>query len=375
MLTFAPKFSHMKIGDKVRFLNEVGGGIITGFIGQNLVSVENEDGFDIPVPIREVVVVDADNYRMPPPSRRREDETSSAAAPTADTPEPEPADRPITYRPLPQERPEGEPINLFLCFMPVSPLQFSETDFEVYLVNDCNSFADFLYMSGENDAWQVRFRGTLEPNSKMYIETISHDQLNQLEHLCLQCLFYKQGKPFRLKPALSVRLRPNLTKFYKYHTFQPNEFFTEKVLTFDIIRHDKPVRQEFVQADDLREALLGGRAAAPADPARIAIKAVARRKELQEDIRVVDLHAEALRDTTSGMTGADILEYQLNVFRQTMRESEKQKGKKLVFIHGKGNGVLRNRLLGELHRQWPACTSQDASFREYGFGATMVIIH
>ena len=36
------------VGDKVRFLNESGGGIITRIINPNLVSVAIEDGFDIP---------------------------------------------------------------------------------------------------------------------------------------------------------------------------------------------------------------------------------------------------------------------------------------------------------------------------------------
>ena len=43
----------MKIGDKVRFLSEVGGGIVTGFQGKDFVLVEDADGFDIPMPIRE----------------------------------------------------------------------------------------------------------------------------------------------------------------------------------------------------------------------------------------------------------------------------------------------------------------------------------
>ena len=37
----------MKVGDKVRFLSEVGGGVITGFSGKDLVLVEDEDGFEI----------------------------------------------------------------------------------------------------------------------------------------------------------------------------------------------------------------------------------------------------------------------------------------------------------------------------------------
>ena len=55
----------MKIGDKVRFLNEKGEGIITGFVGKNIVNVENEDGFEIPMPLREVVVISAEKYDQP----------------------------------------------------------------------------------------------------------------------------------------------------------------------------------------------------------------------------------------------------------------------------------------------------------------------
>ena len=41
----------MKIGDKVRFLSEVGGGVVTGFQGKDIVLVEDADGFDIPMPV------------------------------------------------------------------------------------------------------------------------------------------------------------------------------------------------------------------------------------------------------------------------------------------------------------------------------------
>ena len=45
----------MKIGDKVKFLSETGGGKIAGFQGKNIVLVEDEDGFQIPTPVNEVV--------------------------------------------------------------------------------------------------------------------------------------------------------------------------------------------------------------------------------------------------------------------------------------------------------------------------------
>ena len=46
----------MKIGDKVRFLSDTGGGFIADIKGK-IVLVEDEDGFQIPTPINEIVIV------------------------------------------------------------------------------------------------------------------------------------------------------------------------------------------------------------------------------------------------------------------------------------------------------------------------------
>src|SRR5574344_846842 len=54
----------MKKGDKVRFLSEIGGGVIAGFQGKNIVLVEDEDGFQIPTPITDVVLVEQEDYSM-----------------------------------------------------------------------------------------------------------------------------------------------------------------------------------------------------------------------------------------------------------------------------------------------------------------------
>ena len=51
----------MKIGDKVRFLSDVGGGRVAGFQGKNIVLVEDEDGFQVPTPANELVVVGDDD--------------------------------------------------------------------------------------------------------------------------------------------------------------------------------------------------------------------------------------------------------------------------------------------------------------------------
>jgi dsDNA-specific endonuclease/ATPase MutS2 len=57
-----------------------------------------------------------------------------------------------------------------------------------------------------------------------------------------------------------------------------------------------------------------------------------------------------------------------------MEEYREKREQRIVFIHGKGDGVLRHKLIDELKRKFSTCKYQDASFKEYGFGATMVTI-
>ena len=94
----------------------------------------------------------------------------------------------------------------------------------------------------------------------------------------------------------------------------------------------------------------------------------------ENQILEVDLHVDELLDTTAGLEAKDILEYQMKVFRETMDAELKHRGRKIVFIHGKGEGVLRSAILKELKTRYRQCRYQDASFREYGYGATMVTI-
>ena len=84
----------MKIGDKVRFLSEIGGGVIAGFQGKNIVLVEDADGFQIPTPINEVVVANEDEYTV---SHLIQNKSSENHFPQHES-EDDPADRPITFK-------------------------------------------------------------------------------------------------------------------------------------------------------------------------------------------------------------------------------------------------------------------------------------
>ena len=88
------------------------------------------------------------------------------------------------------------------------------------------------------------------------------------------------------------------------------------------------------------------------------------------------LHEEidALLDSTAGMSHADILNYQIGKFQEVLDKYSTEKGKKIIFIHGKGEGVLRHSLINMLNYKYKRYQYQDASFQEYGYGATQVTI-
>ena len=51
----------IKVGDKVKFLNDTGGGTVSEIINDRMVNVRIEDGFDIPALITELIIDSVDN--------------------------------------------------------------------------------------------------------------------------------------------------------------------------------------------------------------------------------------------------------------------------------------------------------------------------
>ena len=94
----------------------------------------------------------------------------------------------------------------------------------------------------------------------------------------------------------------------------------------------------------------------------------------KSDLVEIDLHIHQLIDDTRGLSNTDMLKLQFDTFRKEMDKAIATGVKKIVFIHGVGDGVLKNELRRELQRKYAKYPYQDASFREYGFGATMAVL-
>ena len=379
----------MKIGDKVRFLSEVGGGRVSGFQGKDIVLVEDEDGFEIPTSVRDVVVVEQDDYAMGKMISAKMEAQQKAEEHAATelhqdsrsiksilndhdeqtdmhVDEYDAADREITFRAPVQEREGGNKLSAYLAFVPVDIKEITHTRFETYIVNDSNYYIHYSYLVAEGNAWTLKSVGEIEPNTKLFIEEFGREVLNDMGRIGVQLTAYKKDKPFLLKPAIDVQFRIDPVKFYKLHVFEENEFFEQPSLLFTIVDNDEVARPLVVDSKRLKEQMYKDE--------KIIAHEGKKKRQKDDGTLVIDLHADELLETTAGMNAADILHYQLDVFKKTMDENKKKKGQKIVFIHGKGEGVLRHALVHELDYRYKSCTYQDASFQEYGYGATQVTI-
>ena len=96
-------------------------------------------------------------------------------------------------------------------------------------------------------------------------------------------------------------------------------------------------------------------------------------KQIKKDPQEVDLHIEQLVEYPKRLTPQEIIDIQICTAIGYLENSIKNK-QRIVFIHGVGKGVLKEKLISVLER-YPNITFQDGDFRKYGMGATEVHIY
>lgn len=376
-------------GDTVRYLNDVGGGVITRIDGQ--MAYVDDNGFETPVLLKELVVV--------LPAGHKPDEAVRGARLMFDQkafdagrqpragklPKEIPAQAPEPQRPEAPapETDYGDRLNIALAFEPTDLRRLGESRFNAVLVNDSNYRLLFaLSRRGADErGWTVVYQGDVAPNELIDLAQFDHRTLGGLERVSFQCVALKTDRPYTLQPPVAVSRRLDLTKFHKLHCFRPGTYFDTPVIEIPLVRDDvvvKPLEapERVVRETPSKEAVAQLKSKYRVDAGRqpgTQKRPEANPTKLLPPVEV-DLHIGELTDSTAGMSNADMLAMQLDTVRRTMAEHSRRIGQKIIFIHGKGDGVLRREVLGVLRREWPAAELQDASFREYGFGATLVTV-
>ena len=355
----ANKFENdmLKIGDKVKFLNDVGGGKVVSFQSKNIAVVKNEDGFEIPVLITELVkTADVDDYVQINRDFSKKSEPKKA----------ENIEKEIEPEHVPEIIEGNDDPKFYLAFYPLDQHNPVGGEIEAYLINDSNFTLLFQFVHFDGEKYKTISAGELEPNTKEYLEGLTTIEISNLPKFWFRIIPYMKETKKLVDPVVK-EIAIHSMKFFKEKSYTENDFFDGGAMIYDLVTNplqeeiDKLSDKDFKKIVDEKD-----KAVRSEEPRREPIKT--------PDVIEVDLHIEELIDNTSGLSNHEILQIQMDKFEREMRLGIEKNVKRIVFIHGVGNGVLKQEITKKLKSTYARYNHQDASFQEYGFGATMVIL-
>lgn len=322
----------MNIGDKVRVLRGKEEGIITRIIDNKLIEIEIEDGFQIPVLKSEVVVVAKEENTFFKPE---------AASPTR-----EKSSRQI-FTPS-QQAPEG----IFLAFRPLN-----DRIMAAYLINQGRQQIPYtVFQESRGGVITGLACGTLNEGAFSKLAEISIQNFEEWPAYLFQFLFFSAGKNKEIKMPLTKKLNFKAASFYKSKRVAP-------VLNAEAYTFRLDSEASTVNADQLREKLNES-----------GLQASSQATAGETPPSLLDLHIEKLSPHAPDLSSQEIISLQLSTFEKHLDQAIAAGLDEVVYIHGVGNGTLRNALHRRLSKDPNISYFKDAQKNKFGFGATQVKI-
>ena len=408
---------NIKVGDTIRYLNASGGGVVKR-IERGVAWVEGPDGFELPTPIHECVVVDSRDTFVPaykPPVVKRQEPVaqqtkSNAPAAAPATPEVvEDAEQDLSFvAPLSKgpwfDRSGGEQLQVHIAYLPVSYEHFGQSPYETYLINESNYHLLFTYSTTTPaGGYKLRSAGVLEPDMRVLVEEFDASEINDHAVSHFQFIAYKPERTYHSMPPVERQVRMDVVKLAKRHAFRENPFFDEDALVIPVLEAYDGSQQapaEEPQPAPSRSGALPQRAIKQKKPAETPQRAFqqANQKASQkptkqsapqpqperkqpeppaapeQTIEKVGLEAERILPNATGMTPHEVLLYQLKNFRRELDKRLERRGSKVIFIHGAGQGVLHQLIINRIEQDYPMVQYRDVTFDGFPMGAIEVTI-
>lgn len=362
-----------KVGDKVKFLNDVGGGVITK-IKQQTAFIETSDGFEIPAQFSELIKVEEAGFgglKPEPP------------APKVNAPKPNAAPAPISIdemEELEEDMDDDEAdeeiitsenctLNILLGLVPVKQKGRMEPYFEVHLISDCAYRMLYTFSIVKENFVRGRRVGHIEEDTKALVTTFTMSELRDIQSFKISCIFYKKGIYLPHEPVIYEYKVDALAMSNPSH-WEENDYFDEKAIVVNITEMSLLYEIERM-VTETEERFIIQKKRKDQTQKKPVVKA---QSSSDNDTEEVDLHIEQLVDDFSGLSAGEIVDIQMSRFTIALDGAIRGKTRKIVFIHGVGNGKLKYEIRKTLDSKYPKLKYQDASFKEYGYGATMVMV-
>lgn len=353
-----------KPGDKVRFLNEKGGGTVMKIINDFMVSVAIEDGFEIPTLSSNLVIVEQGNNPQPVFAHEivKKAEPPVQPAPVVEDDRASALTKPSST--------QGIASGVYLVYVPTDQQWLVTGNIEIFLVNFTSHDTLYsIFLRNDESGYAGIDYGVLPKESKVRIETIVHEDLNAWTSGTVQLLFHKDENEKLLMPV-SADFRIKGSKFYRDDSFHE----------FGLMQNRKAIIFTLCELNRLHstvEYILAqkeGDMPAPEKAKQFRPEAIIDRYQTAPREAEVDLHISALRDHYDQLSPHEILTIQLGTFERMLESALACNYTKVTFIHGIGNGSLKQAIVEKI-RDYGNIEFRNASFTRFGNGAIELVLH
>jgi hypothetical protein len=344
----------LKVGDKVKFLNTSGGGVVAKLIDTRTVSVMIEDGFEIPTMISELVKINSGDSA----ARFFEDhyDVKVPAQPEPEVDLPDDQHSTLPFHVTSDRKSE----DIYLAFVPHDQKWLVTGQLDVILIN--NSSCDVLYnifrKTPLNHFEGVDY-GSIFPDSTLVLKTINREQVTHWTDGYIQFLFHKEQCK-EVLPPFNAEFRVDGKRFFKEGNYRQHQVIKDKGIVLKILSLTEYFRDS-AHTENPHPASSIQHPGSSIQPLIFAHQIAPREAE-------VDLHIHELVEDPSNLEKNEILDFQKNYFLRCLDSAMANHFLKVTFIHGVGNGVLRTVLIGLLQKQGGISFS-DAPMAKYGIGA------
>lgn len=377
-----------RVGDTVKFLNQEGGGKVSKILSPDMVNVAIEDGFEIPTMVKDLVKVDnesplgkyfGESYNVDvegdipvvAPRPKKGQQEPRKAMPQQQESYSSPVQKQSRKSAIPYSSGDSTFRNgVYLAFVPEDQTYLVSGNINIYLVNHTESDILFsLFLKSSDIGYNGREYDTLDAASMIHIDNITREEINNWSSGIVQVLFHKTKQEKVLAP-LTAEFRVQGVRLYKEDNYKQTYFFGQKAFIYLLgeIAHQPAVtvmKKDLPKIEEKKEV----KKAKPQSN-----KSLIEQHKIDKDIAEVDLHISALRDDYGHMKNSEILRYQMDYFHRALDNAITKAYSKVVFIHGIGNGVLRDAIIDYLGKNYPDFSYGNASFKKYGYGAIEVVI-
>ena len=363
----------LNIGDKVRFLNDVGGGTVVGFANKTTAMVRDNDGFDIPTLISELVII-ADNNNNEQSNQQvfnrksTDKNTASILKKTVEESIKIHSDNNLSTKELITENEkdvDGDEFEIVLGFIPVSAANSAEKNFQIYIINDSTYRMFYTIGKWKESRIEPMSKGELEADYKELIGIVSEKEIAQMPVFQINFILFK-NRDYTAQVVQQIDYQINPMILLKNNAFKENDFFEQNAYIYTLVSSRK------ILADYINNLSDKDIAKSQKDKKDIIKKP---KPPVHNEVEEVDLHIESLIEDKKNMSNGDIIKLQIDRFIIALDLGISAKTKRMVFIHGLGNGKLKQEIRRLCDTKYAGKVRyQDASFEEYGYGATLVYI-